>query len=454
MSKPAVWAAITVTALLLAGCAPQTVESENPQRIFDAYDYESPQAQRTPELSGDYLIALDDADPAFAGYPQDRRREADRDAGDTLTVVRLPLGQDEVLPVSQTPLPTAVAGPNQPMDISADGSFALVLVYEDGYPQELSASSGGMIPATGIVPVDLSDPMNPVVGEVHPFEEDQGALTVAISPKQDVALVGLRGSQEILVLLLDGPRIVETVATPVFGDDAQPKRPTSIRWHPSGRGFAVTMAGYRGTAFFRFIRDGVNDMIEILPWGEPVEGGPYPFTGLFSPDGAYYFTSDLAWSFRTGWFESASVGFISVYKVDQIMETGARHERLGSVSVGRSPTSIAISPDGSLIAVGNAEGGLVPLPAENTDNATDVGLLHLIHHDGSGRLEILTEVPTELIPTGVTFSPDGGHVLVAGYDENIVAIWEIQEIGGKPRLVDTTYGIETGIGPHDVHVID
>ncbi len=451
MMKAAAVAGMVALTVVLGGCGGRGGEATT--RVFPAYDYESPEAERMPPLAGRYLITLDDADPAFAKYPEARRRPAETEAGDTLTVVRLPLGEDEMLPVSQVPLPTAVGGPNQPMDIAPDGSFALVLVYDEGRPFDLSASSGGVVAATGVVPVDLSDPMHPIVGEVYPFTDDQGALTVAIHPAGDVALVGMRQSQEILVLTLDGPRIVDAVATPVFGDDAEPRRPSCIRWHPSGRGFAVCMPGYRGTAFFTFERNGVNDMIEIAPWGEPVEGAPYPFTGVFSPDGRLFFTTDLAWSFRTGWFESASVGFVSVYKIDQIMESGARHERIGSASVGRSPTSIAISPDGSLIAVGNAEGGLVPLPAENTPNATDMGLLHLLHHDGNGQLEILTEVPTELIPTSVTFTPDGGHVLVAGYDENIVAIWEVQQIDGKPRLVDTTYGIETGTGPHDVQVL-
>ncbi len=453
MKKAAVRAGMIATALVLAGCAGRGGDAGSTQRIFPAYDYESPQANRLPELSGRYLVTLDDADPPWDGYPDDRRRPPTSNAGDTLTVVGLPLGQGEVLPVGQVELPTCVGGPNQPMSISADGTMALVLLYEDGHPSVLPASSGGMVPATGIVPVDLSDPLNPVVGEVYPFAEEAGALTVAIHPDGDVALVGLRESEEVLVLLLDGPRIVGDVAWPVFGDDANPKRPTSIQWHPSGRGFAMCMAGYKHVAFFSFVRHGANDMIEIHQWGDPVQSGPYPFTGIFSPDGEYFFSSDLAWSFRTGWFESASVGFISVYKVDQIMAPGARHERIGSISVGRSPTSLAISPDGSLLAVGNVEGGLLPLPYERTPNATDMGLLHLLRHDGSGQLEILTEVPIEAIPTGVTFSPDGGHVLIAGYDEDIVAIWEIQNINGTPRLVDTVIGIETGIGPHDVQII-
>ncbi|MFG0251559.1 MAG: hypothetical protein ACF8NJ_01645, partial [Phycisphaerales bacterium JB038] len=360
MMKAVAAAGVIITALVLAGCVGRGQdEARTGPRVFAAYDYESPEADRIPPLSGRYLLTLDDADPPFEGYPDDRRKPPTSNAGDTLTVMGLPLGQGEALPVAQVDLGTCVAGPNQPMALSADGSFALVLVYEDGFPQTLSPRSGGMVAATGVAPIDLSDPLNPVVGEVFPFAEETGALTVAIRPQGDVALVGCQQSEEIVVLLLDGPRIVGEAAWPVFGNDAEPKRPTSIQWHPSGRGFAVCMAGYRHVAFFSFVRQGANDMIEIHRWGDPVQAGPYPFTGVFSPDGEYFFSTDLAWSFRTGWFESASVGFVSVYKVDQIMEPGARHERIGSVSVGRSPTSIAVSPDGSLIVVGNVEGGQI-----------------------------------------------------------------------------------------------
>ncbi|MCK4871703.1 MAG: WD40 repeat domain-containing protein [Phycisphaerales bacterium] len=438
--------------VLLSGCAGMDTGSRlGGQRVLEPYDYDDPANTRLPNVAGSYIISLDDADPPVVGYTDGRRLPPSTDRGDTLTIVQLSLTDaGGIQPFAQVDLPTTVSGPIDALTLSPDGTLALALSFDLDVPQEIPKISGGALPGTAVVPIDLTDPLNPVIGEKYDLAEP-GVMAVAIHPDGRRALALCFGSDEIHVLNIEDGVITNTESWPLLIDTKAPYHPTSIQWHPSGHGFAVSMADYRHLALFQFNTDGENGMIKIEPWGEPIKTGPYPFTVRFSPDGRFIYTTELAWSARTGWFENAAAGYISVYQVDPIMAPDAVHEHLGTVTVGRSPTSIDISPDGSLIAVGCMEGGLASNP--DKPGATSTGTLYLLRHDGLGGFDILTEVATEVMPAGVAFSPDGVHLFVAGYDENIISIWEVQQITGRPMLIDTGYGIEPGTGPHDIAVI-
>jgi WD40 repeat protein len=435
----------------LTGCSGAERMAGNEQGYRSAYDYAAEENPRVPSLAGSYVITIDDADPPVTTYTDDRRLPPEVEQGDTITVLQLPIQPvGGAMPYVQIPVSNTVSGPLEALEISEDGRTLLAITFDAPTPSEIPVVSGGVFPGTGILPIDLTDPLNPVVGEKLDLSE-QGVISVSIHPDGDLALALCYGSNELYVLELEGGQIVNAEPWPLEIDTRQPYRPSSVDWHPSGRGFAINYANTRWLNLHEFIREGESGSWEIQPWGETVDMGPYAYTGRFSPDGQYYYTADLAWSGRTGWFATAAVGYFSAYRIDPIVAPGAMHQRLGSVTVGRSPIAFDVSPDGSLIAVANAEGGFVPNP--EAMGATDTGYLMLLHHDGEGHFEILTEVETQVIPAGVRFTPDGGHVLVAGYDENIVSVWEVQQIDGRPVLVDTFYGIEPGTGPHDVIVL-
>ena len=438
--------------LMLVGCAGHHGRRVlGPHEILPQYDYSLPGNDRIPDVAGSYIITLDDADPPTTAYTDDRRLPPSAPAGDTLTIARLPLLPDEALPVAQAGIPNSVSGPPCPVALSNDHTLALVITLDGAAPRKIPVEQGGFLYGTGVVPVDLTDPLFPVVGETLDLA-GKGITSVAIGPDNQYAIACCHATKEICVLKLDGPSIVDHQFLSIPIDTKQPLRPTSVTWHPDGQGFALSFAGFRHFALFQFSVNPEDGSYEITPWGDPVPTSPYPYTGRFSADGRYYFTTDLAWSARTAWGLGASVGYISAYSIDPVVAPGAMHKRLSSIAVGRSPVSIAVSPqDNNLVVVGDIEGGMVPDP--RVPIASDGGMLHLLRLDENGNFELLTEVRTSVIPEGVTFSADGRHVLVAGYDENIVSIWEIQMIDGAPRLVDTTYGIETGTGPHEVLLI-
>jgi DNA-binding beta-propeller fold protein YncE/uncharacterized protein YceK len=448
--------------MLLSGCA-SMIDSSPP----------------TPgQISGRYIAVICDADmsaTAFADGLLSRRSPDDRDM---LTVIRLPLRepgpneQSTQTDFAQVEVSNSVMGPARSLSVTPCGTLALVL--ETRGRAGPGALRVGDLPAGRVMtPIDLRDPMNPIVGGL--IDVPSPPVGVDISPRGDWAAVATNqpGSQLIFFPIRrgeDGGLMVDSAGRQTFDlPGLEGAAVSSVIWHPSGRYVALTMPQSNSVAFYEVGRD--SESLQLARWGAPVEVGPYPFDGAFTPDGRRFIATELHWGTNVdGYLIGAPEGSLSVIELSRIpsavLSSGAsgeapvvEHTVTDTVRVGISPEGLAISPDGRWVVTANLRRSMLPA---SDPRMTPGGSLTLLSMGRDGKLVAHGEFDLNAMPEGIAFDARGRHVVVTqfrSFDPNAVdgelSFHKLVPSGdnGQPTLVPGRFTVGVGVGPHGVVIV-
>ncbi len=181
--------------------------------------------------------------------------------------------------------------------MTRDGRTAFIIETR-GQASETAVTVQDLPPGKHLFAVDLSDPLQAKItnaldigGVLSTASEP---VSVDVNPAGDLVAVTTKspGEQIIVVPFRDG-QLGTPLAWPLMEVDDTSAAPAAIVWSPDGRHLAVTLPERDQVVFYEFTSDSNSGTFGLRPWGEPVNVGKYPYTGVFTPDGTYFVTTNL-----------------------------------------------------------------------------------------------------------------------------------------------------------------
>jgi hypothetical protein len=290
---------------------------------------------------------------------------------------------------------------------------------------------------------------------------------VDIHPSGDlIGVVTRQARQQInIVPLVDG-KPGEALTWPLLGVENDEASAASIAWHPSGDFLGVTIPALNQVMFYKFTRNSGDGSYGLMPWGDPVTVGDHPYCGKFSADGRLFVTCDGMRTFE-GSGSPDSQGDVTVIRfvptvAERVVDSEQPaprplHQVVGSARVGMNPEGLALSPDGSLIAVANLQRSYMPSDGR-PGRGGSISLLSL--DKNSGAIEPAGEYPINAMPVGLSFDARGQFVVVTqfrsfepGALDGELGFWRVRGRGHDSTLEPTNFVAGVGRGPHGVLII-
>lgn len=421
-------------------------------------------------IEGRYIAVLCDADMSATAFADGMLARTDTTQSDALTVVPLPIalpqGEEDVwqTTVAQVPVSNSVMGPPVSIAVTPDGNTGYIV--ESQGPASPTATRVSDLPAgRQLTAVCLEDPRNP--HKLASIDVGANPTGVDVSPDGRFVAVVLNapGAQLVIVRVSKDEPLSDPYSFPLPGIDAA-AQPTSVQWHKDGRHLAVTLPGQGQVAFFEFNPDIGNNQPGIAPWGRPVSAGKYPVMGKFSPDGKLYFVADAKWGNDVpGFLAGPAAGEVlsialspnasSVTPEGDLDLDGVVHEVSSVTTVGVSPESLAVSPDGRFVVTANLRGSFL---STSDSRFTPGGSLSLMGVEGVNLVNF-GEFPINAMPEGLAFDRHGRHVVVSqfksfdpGAVDGELAFFRVVD-SQVPQLEQVNFWVGVGVGPHGVLIV-
>lgn len=421
-------------------------------------------------IKGKYIAVLCDADMQATVFADGLLGTRDPNQQDALTVVPLPIalptGEEDKwqTTVAQVPVSNSVMGPPASVAVTADGATAFVV--ESKGPAGPGATKLDDLPSgRRLTAVCMEDPTKPhQLATIDVGPEPRG---VDVSPDGRFVAVVLNtpGAQLLIVPTSKERPLGDPFSFPLPGLDSS-VRPSSVQWHKDGRHFAVTLPESGQIAFFEFNPDIGNGQPGIAPWGRPLAAGKHPVLGHFSPDGRYYFVSDVKWGPDVpGYLAGAAPGEVLAFALSHnpssVTNEGTLdldsviHQPISAATVGVSPESMVVSPDGKFIVTANLKGSFLN---SSDSRFTPGGSLSLLGFDGSV-LSNFGEFPINAMPEGLAFDATGRHLIVSqfksfepGAVDGELGFYRLLE-ENPPRIDQILFWVGVGAGPHGILIV-
>ncbi|HYE03281.1 MAG TPA: hypothetical protein VD963_08595, partial [Phycisphaerales bacterium] len=383
------------------------------------------------QVAGRYILSLGDADMNATSFVTGELGPIDPEVGDHLTILPLPIARPPSPEAerwqsgyAQVPASNSAMGAPMQIAVSADGTRAFVTETYGPAPQG-ALKLDDLPPGRTLTVIDLSDPAMPRVVETVDLVVQPASIS--LHPAGDLLAVATKSPNEQIVLVPvaaggDDQPAGQPMAWPLVGlDDSEAAASTAV-WSPSGDVLAVTLPQRDEVMFYEFRREaplaegGVG--MGLAPIGGPVRVGKFPFSGLWTPDGNHFITTDLQWGPDVeNFIVAASEGTLSVIRVARpagddsgadgeggsdgmFQPVGPAHEVVSTVTVGVNPEGLAISPDGRYVVTANLRHSFLP---EEDERLTRGGSVSLLRLDRDGRLEPVGEYDLDGMPEGIAF---------------------------------------------------
>ncbi|MDX8350872.1 beta-propeller fold lactonase family protein [Cognatiyoonia sp. IB215182] len=409
------------------------------------------------EPTARYVIALSDVDMAGTAY-EDDQLGAPLDAVDTMSIFTT--GAPETA-LAKLNVSNSVAGPPMVLDISPDGTRAIVAeTLRPREPEDTTLTELSGRPGETLRLYDLSDPTAPaLVNEARVPVNPQAARLNAAGDLIAVVGFGTDNGLTLIPLSADGLGEAVTFDLGLVARADLPFDPAhSVQFHPTEDIVAVNLTIRNQIAFYRIDRaeDGAPTGIE--PWGNLVSTNKFPFVGAFTPDGRHYVTSELMWGPDVERFYGSSAGTVTSIRVADPGDAEPRHAIQSIVPGGYQGETLAIGPDGDRVAILSLRNTGLTQDDPRFDPQASLSLYAL---DGeTGGLSLVEEEMFEAhLPQGLAFDPSG-TALYVGVNEyfdatdpvmrGAVELWTV-EVGGVTR---TNTRMPAPRGVHGVAVIE
>lgn len=337
--------------------------------------------------------------------------EIDHMTADEVTIVDLNRYPPRVL--ARVQAPASMIGPPGAVAVAPDESFALVTAaqrVESGDPPKL-------VPADVVSVIDIRRPSQPrVVQTVH---AGPGASGVAINRQGSMALVASTDDHTVTAFSIKAGQLTRlgTVQLP------EASRPGDVAFLPSGDRALVVRRGDHRVSMLEVRADALAlTNLEATP-------GRGPYGIAISPDGKFAYTNNLGGVATRAEIDAAGPPAPAGGDSDRPRRPGSisaidlsRMEVVAAEEVGPTPETVALSPNGKLLAVVVANGASVQKRAPNYGAV--FGLLRIFKVDG-GKLSALATLQNGHWCQGAAFSADSKTLLVQCGSERSMEVYRI-----------------------------
>ncbi len=401
------------------------------------------------------IITISDADMAASAFV-DGKLFKERGNKDLMSVVKFPIEKysDEIksLVVSNSAINSAksiVVSPNLPIAyvVESRGTTADPVTEIRSLDSELPA--GGFISV-----VDISDLSQPKV--LYKFPTGKNPTAIDISPNGEyLAFCSDEYGKELQVLELDpAGKPIRIINKP---QDFQSGKITDVTWHPNNNFLAFTLEDSKEVGLLKVTRDGpTTKIIRLDLVGRILKVGNFPGAGQFTPDGKYYLVPDVKSNIASkSESDSDATGDMFVLKFN--LEGTSEHYLITKTKLGETPTSFAISPDGSLVIVTNAKKSYFPWENNDSSKKSSISLLKL---SSDGSLNSVAEYDFDgILPKNIVFDKSGENIAVTVFDYfnfgkhfGGIEFWKVKN-GEKPSLQKQDFKLFMPRGCHGIQIV-
>jgi len=295
--------------------------------------------------------------------------------------------------VANLPPENSVVGPPVNLDISPDGSIALVA---DSVTVAKEGDTLKQVLNDKIWVIDLKASPPKLAGTVAGAKQPSG---LSFSPSGDLALVANRADKSITVLSIKGAD-VKVIKTIPIGDEI-----SQVVFAPDGKRALATKFAAHKVAVLEVNGDKVTDAKTDMTVGL------WPYNIVVSPDGKIALTADNGGAGSS----DGNVDTVSVIDLE------AKPPRvIDKVVVGDGPEGIAISPKGNVAVAAILAG---------TNNKAaffhrDKGYVSVLRVDGK-KVAKIKELDVGGLPEAAVFTPDGSYLLIGNYLDQDFSIFKV-----------------------------
>ncbi|MGF1476543.1 MAG: YncE family protein [Geminicoccaceae bacterium] len=271
----------------------------------------------------------------------------------------------------------------------------------------------GLVPSNLVQVLDLEAEPPMVIDRVEVGLQPSG---LSIHPDGTAALVATVAGQAVVVLQIDGKDVSVAGKVDLGGDV------THVAFTPDGKQALAT----KFEDHFVAILD--VDGTEVVHREPDIPVGLYPFNLAISPDGGLAIVANAGKGGRS----DGHVDTVTVIDLDAEPPRIIDH-----ITVGEAPEGIAFSPDGAIAVVGLLDGGDSPLDAHEYRSQGRIVVLGI---DGK-RVTEIEKISLGGIPESLAFSPDGRWLLVGNLLDKTISVLEVS--GRKVRKTERTIPLPT-----------
>jgi DNA-binding beta-propeller fold protein YncE len=334
---------------------------------------------------------------------------------DTATIIDLGASPPKI--IGEVQAGASVVGVPQSVAIAPDESIALVTAATKIDPADPKKT----IPDNKLAVIDLKASMPAVVATL---EVGSGPSGVSISPDGTLALVANRGEGTVSILSISGKTL--TPVSKIQLGDAK-SGPSHVAFTPDGKRALVTRDGDHRVSILSVDGTKVEDTKQYMV------GGFRPYSLSISPKG------DVAVFGNQG----GGQGDIDVINVVDLKANPPRI--VDTISVGQTPEGVAMSPDGSHVAVTVMNGSQ---RSKNHPAFNDHGLIKIFRADGT-KLTYVTEAKVGRWGQGAVWSRDGRTLLAQFMIEK-----ELQVLSFDGKELKQTGTIKVNGGPAGIRTAE
>ncbi|MEZ0541428.1 WD40 repeat domain-containing protein [Fibrella arboris] len=399
-------------------------------------------AQAPIQFNARALVAISDADLSASALI-DGNRYTTPGTRDQLTYISFPLNRNGQSIGTSNTLSNSMALTDKVLAIAPNGRLGFVVEGRGQLSDSLATIKGITdFPATNYMfAVDLSSPQKPLVKYRLPVGAGGALTAVALAPNGTSLIVAsTEAGKELKLIDLDAsskPKYVLTSASPVPGVAI-----TDVTFHPSGQFVAyTTTAGEVG--LMKYVVDEKTKKPYTAAHGKAVKVGTQPGSGKFTPDGKYYVVAD----------SKDNKVFVVEFGTD---EAPVDAKIVSQVATSEVPEAVAVSPDGSVVAVVSSMQSGQPF----TNAAAGKSEIALFALSG-GQLAAGGKTQIDgVMPQAVEFDKTGDNLAVAvpeyldyGLRNGGIEFYKVTK-GAQPSLTKQPGRISVTRGVHAIRVVN
>ena len=310
------------------------------------------------------------------------------------TVVIFDLANPEALTVAATlKLENSIVGPPTNLAIAPDNSIALVA---DSMTVAEENGTRKFVPTDKVFVIDLKANPPKLAQTVTVGKQPSG---LSFSPKGDMALVANRADGTISVLKIDGTNVTQTGTVPVSPGVSH------VVITPDGKRALALKSPDNKVALLDIDGDKVSyNKVDIPTY-------PFPYNVVVSPDAKLALTADNG----SGGLSDGNADAVTVIDLE-----GANPHAISHVTVGDAPEGLAMSPKGDLAAALNVDGSNLKQAWFYHPN----GSVTILRIQGKTVTPVAT-VEVGAFPESIAFSPDGRYLYVGNYADQDFSILKV-----------------------------
>jgi DNA-binding beta-propeller fold protein YncE len=310
------------------------------------------------------------------------------------TVVIFDLANPEEPTVAATlKLENSIVGPPTNLAIAPDNSIALVA---DSMTVAEENGTRKFVPTDKVFVIDLKANPPKLAQTVTVGKQPSG---LSFSPKGDMALVANRADGTISVLKIDGTNVTQTGTVPVSPGVSH------VVITPDGKRALALKSPDNKVALLDIDGDKVSyNKVDIPTY-------PFPYNVVVSPDAKLALTADNG----SGGSSDGNADAVTVIDLE-----GAHPHAVSHVTVGDAPEGLAMSPKGDLAAALNVDGSNMKQAWFYHPN----GNVTILRIQGKTVTPVAT-IEVGAFPESIAFSPDGRYLYVGNYADQDFSILKV-----------------------------